>query len=389
MDDDPETAAKSAAKIPDPTEMTDHHPPDETASNRRTTSRRALLAGIGAAGIGGLAGCTGFQLQSSGNNEPPLLENRPDAVYFPTHTEGMKMVGMTDDGAYRCGLMFTWPHRFWTVTGQNLNRVELQDADSVHLMVAVWHAESGQVIPDVNPKLTLRRDGNEVTSLNPWPMLSQPMGYHFGDNVQLPEEGEYRVAVEVGEPSSRRFGSLEDAGSAGFEFSFDYQRSTLQELRFTDIPDAKEGTKGAVPPMEMQMLPSTRAPKPEALPGELGGAGTSGDADVAITVVDDATPYGGGEDESYLAVSPRTPYNRYMLPLMSLSASLTSEGETVFDDHLHAATGTDLGIHYGTVVSDAEEGDEVTVTVDAPPQVSRHEGYETAFVEMPDVAVTL
>ena len=44
---------------------------------------------------------------------------------------------------------------------------------------------------------------------------------------------------------------------------------------------------------------------------------------------------------------------------------------------------------YGTTVADVQTGDELTITVDSPPQTARHEGYETAFVDMPDVQVTL
>ena len=30
-------------------------------------------------------------------------------------------------------------------------------------------------------------------------------------------------------------------------------------------------------------------------------------------------------------------------------------------------------------------GDELSIAVETPPQTARHQGYETAFVEMPDV----
>lgn len=357
-----------------------------------TSSRRRFLAGVGAAGFGGLAGCMGFQLQSSNGREPSLAENRPDAVYYPTHTEGMEMVGMGGDGDYICMLSYTWPHRFWTVTGRETNRVTIQDGDSTHLMATVWHADAGLVTPDVNPKLTVRQTGDRVTSLNPWPMLSQPMGFHFGDNVQLPGDGEYQVEVSVGEPSAHRTGSLADAGAATFEFTLEFEQSKLEELRFTDVPDAREGTRGAVPRMEMNTemgMPKTKAPEASAFPGDLRGSGTAGDAEFVVAGLDDVARFDGNEGESYLAVSPRTPYNRYVLPLMSLSATVTRGDKTVYDDVLRATLDADLNAHYGAVVSGIESGDEVTVTVDAPPQLSRHEGYERAFVEMGDVSMTL
>jgi len=108
-----------------------------------------------------------------------------------------------------------------------------------------------------------------------------------------------------------------------------------------------------------------------------------------VTSLDDATAFDGGEDQQYLAVSPRTPYNRFPLPLMSLSATLSRDGEAVFDDYLYEWLDPDLGVHYGAVVDGVETGDELTISVDTPPQVSRHEGYETAFLNMPDATLTL
>ncbi|MEF8801397.1 MAG: iron transporter [Halolamina sp.] len=350
--------------------------------------RRAFLAGLGAAGLSGLAGCAGFSLESS-NRQPPLVENRPDGVYYPTHVEGMQMSGMGSDGAYKCALTYTYPHRFWTITGTNRNTVTVGEDDSLHLMPVVWHAETGIVTPDVNPNIAVAQDGERVTEVSPWPMLSQPMGFHFGDNVQLPGEGSYEITVSVGEPGSRRTGSLADAGSASFEFSLDYQRSKLDELSFTDIPEEKEGTLGAVPAMGMEMVPSTAVPEPDALPGTLRETGTSGDAEFAVTTLERSAQYGGSESEPYLAVSPRTRYNGYTLPLMSLSATLERDGETVYDDVLRATVSPELDIHYGAAVPSVETGDDLTIIIDAPTQASRHEGYETAFLEMEPVELTL
>jgi hypothetical protein len=350
--------------------------------------RRAFLAGLGAAGLTGLAGCAGFSLDSD-SREPPLVENRPDGVYYPTHTEGMLMAGMGSDGAYKCALTYSYPHRFWTVAGTNRNKVEVSEDDAVHLMPVVWHVDTGIVVPDVNPQLSVRRDGDSVTELSPWPMLSQPMGFHFGDNVQLPEQGRYDVAVSVGEPGSRRSGSLLDAGSASFEFTLEYEREKFEEIPYTDIPEEREGTLGAVPPMGMEMKPSTAVPEPDGLPGTLVGTGTSGDAELVVTRLEDSTEYGGNESDPYLAVSPRTPYNGYTLPLMSLSATLSRNGRTVFEGPLRETISPDLDIHYGAAVPSIETGDELTVTVDAPPQASRHEGYETAFLRMDPVELTV
>jgi hypothetical protein len=74
---------------------------------------------------------------------------------------------------------------------------------------------------------------------------------------------------------------------------------------------------------------------------------------------------------------------------MSLSAKLTRNGNAVFDDILRSTLDPELGYHYGAAVESVESGDSLTVTVDAPPQVSRHEGYETAFVKMPEMQMQI
>lgn len=350
--------------------------------------RREFLSWCGTAGAVGLAGCTGSELQES-SGDTSLVENRPKAVYYPTHVEGMQMAETTKDGAYKCALTYTFPHQFWLVTGDRKNKVKLNDNDSMHLMPVVWHQETGIVPADLNPQVRVRLDGEAVTSLSPWPMLSQPMGFHFGDNVQLPEEATYQIEVSVGEGSVNRAGRLADAGPASFTFSMEYSQARMDEIMYRNISEDKQGTKGAVSPMKMNMLPSTQLPKPSGLPGSVRGTETSGDGKFVVTTLDDATRFGGSENEAYLAVSARTPYNRYPLPLMSLSATLKRGSETIYDDILKAMIDSKLGYHYGTAVSDVKSGDQLTITIDAPPQTARHEGYETAFFEIPEITLEM
>lgn len=352
--------------------------------------RRDFLAATGALGVGSLTGCTGLPGSDGGSSAPPLVEDRPDAVYYPTHYEGMKMSGTEEQDGLACALTYTFPHRFWLVTGQDAKMVEVGSDDSVHMMLLIWNRRTEIVPPDANPQITVTQDGERVTQLSPWSMISQPMGFHFGDNVSLPGEGTYRVEVSVGEPTTRRTGSLADErGTTTFEFDIDFSEQSLEEIDYTDISSEREGTQGAVSPMEMDMIPTRQLPGEDTLPGTVRGEATSGDAVFVVTTLDDATRFGSAENETYLAVSPRTPYNRYPLPLMSLSGTLRRNGETVFDDILRETIDPELNYHYGAVVSDVQSGDELTVTVDAPPQVSRHEGYETAFLEIPEMSLTL
>jgi len=348
--------------------------------NGSDATRRAVLGGIGSAGLGSLAGCSGlFERQSTG--EPPVLEDRPNAVYYPTHVEGMEMIGMTDAGDRMIGLMYSYAHRFWTMDVGGVERVSPGDAD-VHLMASVWDPDSERVLPVRSGlSITITKDGTEVDSRTPWTMLSQNMGFHYGDNVVLDGDGTYTVTVETGGLSIQRLGDFEGrfGNAVTAEFEWEYSEAARDEISFRELDNA--GERGALDPMEMSM-PRSTAPAKSDLPGRVLGSGESGDATVVVTVDErDGNPS--------LVVSPRTPYNRYVLPQLSLSATLSRDGETVFEGPLSSAIDPERGYHYRAEVDVVESGDDLTITVDSSPQVSRHEGYETAFLSMADISLTV
>lgn len=355
--------------------------------------RDFLRAGAGL-GIVGLAGCTGmFETRSARSREFTTVEDREEKVYYPTHEEGMVMLGMSGDGRYRVGLMYSLPHAFWTITGTDLNLNQVGEDVTAHVMATIWDDETGTVLPTANVSGTFLKDGEETDSRSLWTMLSQNMGYHFGDNVVLDGEGTYTAELSIGAMQARRMGDLRGAFEEGTTIGveFEHTRDQLAEIPYEQLPD-KQGDPGALEPMKMEMdsgmeMPIAQVPSLEDLPN-VRATGVSGDADF-VAFTPDENPHFVDDDSTYLAVSPRTPYNRYPLPFMSLSATLSRDGSTVYDDILYDALGPDLGYHYGAAVDGVESGDSLTVTVDAPPQVSRHEGYETAFVTMPEMEMTL
>ncbi|PCR91052.1 iron transporter [Natrinema ejinorense] len=362
-------------------------------------NRRGFLrgtTGIGTAGIAGIAGCLeqlGFEEESAWAN-PPLVENRPDAVYLPASREEMGMYGMATDGDYAVALSYTFPHRFWIVSGGK-ELVEVNADDSLHLMVTLWDRETHTVLP-VDMRLEIRQEGSPIDGgvFSPWPMISQRMGFHYGDNVRLPGEGEYTVHVRA-DPltGTARTGAFEGRlkAPASLEVDFEYARSDINGLSFETIDEDRRGSRDALSLMahgeegsdgesdgQGAGPPTGQGPSVDELPGELLGTERSGDAKLPA-VVTDADRF--TDDGSYLAVFPRTPYNDVILPFTSLSAAIEREGERRDDGSLTATLDDEFGYHYGLAVDDVREGDRVTITVDSPPQVSRHDGYETAFFE--------
>lgn len=212
------------------------------------------------------------------------------------------------------------------------------------------------------------------------------------------------MELQFGPVNIRRTGAFRNtfdtAASATFEFDFD--RDERKDIMFKLLPE-KEGKLGALDPMQMKHIPITQLSPPKKLPGRHLGTETSGDATFAVMTVDQPpkgikdqtnnTNTNTNTDNVYLAVSARTPYNRYPVSSMTLSATLKRNGTTVFDEPkpLIATLDSDLGYHYGATFSRhrLKSGDTLRLMVDVPPQVTRHEGYETAFIDMPPMELTV
>jgi hypothetical protein len=348
--------------------------------------REALRAGAAFSGLS-VAGCLGLFETESVWRDAPLVEDRPDAVYLPAGIEEMATYGTAQAGQVSVALQYTFPHRFWTVTGTSTSRVEVQETDALHLMLTVWDEDSGVVLP-TESRLELRHEGSVVDSRALWSMLSQRMGFHYGDNVALDEGGSYVASVTLSPVDARLVGDLSGSfqETRRVDIEFEYDTDDVYDLEYSEIAEERRGSRSAVPLMrgDEGSGPVSTVPAPDALPGEVLGTATSGDAVFAASVIESGSRFAA--DSQYLLVSPRTPYNAIPFAQMELSATVTREnGDTSYEGRVPAAVDHEVGIHYGVDVEGLSSGDRIELSIDAPPQVSRHDGYETAFFEMPPV----
>ncbi len=317
-----------------------------------------------------------------------MLDDRPPGVYRPTHASGVRLVGTADAGAFRFALLYSYPDRFWELVGRQTYRRSVETADSVHLMALVWDPDTGVVLPEVGLTAEIRRDGELVAREAVYAMLSQRLGFHYGDNFALPGDGEYTVDISVGGLQIRRTGAF--AGRFGdpatVSIPFSYSSDERDAIPFRRPDDA--GTSGALSPADIEGVPAVRPP--DAVPGRHLGQRATGDARLDAYVLTDgaATRRGATGDEAYLALVSRTPHSGLLLPAMGLEALIERDGTTRFEGTLSRTMDPELGYHYGTPIPYLGSRDTVTVRVLTPPQVARHEGYETAFVEMPPVSWT-
>ncbi|RQG95955.1 DUF7350 domain-containing protein [Natrarchaeobius chitinivorans] len=442
----------------------------DTIDRRTFTRRTAAVTGMLA-----LAGCQRTDGESGDGSEPDPedgddsdddvmavpevveVEDPPDAVYVPTHREAMRMLEPIAAGDLRLAPMLSYPHPFWVIAGgggsdDEVQRVDPDDGRGVHMMFTLWDDESGVVLPiDDGTQLRISRDGEQVGQpRSPWPMISQEMGFHFGDNVSLPEDGTYSVEVTIPPVSTRKTGDLagrlEEGVTATFEFVYDdeFRHEVVGGVEYLDEEDW--GRRGALAPMDHgggmedgdhgddmggdehgdghghvddghhddhaddshhddheghHHVPYSALPDVEAYPGtlllesraddrpeETADLPRSGDAAFLSTVTEPGFRLADG-DERYLLVSPRTPYNRVPLADMSMTVTIERDGEVVAEPTLEQILDSEYGLHYGASIADVRADDTVTITIESPPQVARHRGYETAFLEMEPVELTV
>jgi hypothetical protein len=377
------------------------------------------------------------------------VEAPPDAVYVPTHREAMRTLEPIETGDVALAPMLSYPHPFWIVAGgsaDSLERVEPEEGHGVHMMFTVWDRETGIVLPvDDGARIRVFQDGEQVGSpLSPWTMISQEMGFHFGDNVSLPGDGSYTVEVELPPLSTRKTGALDDrlTDTVTAEFEFEYDEAFREEVvgGVEYLDEELWGQRGALEPMDHgdhthgdddghehgddhdhheehddhehsddehehddghdddhdhHEIPYSQLPSVEEYPGTvLHGADEdepaddadlprSGDAAFLAAVFDE----GEGalaDGDPYLLVSPRTPYNRVPLADMTMRATIERDGDAD-EVSLEQTLNGEYDLHYGATVADLEGGETVTIEIETPPQVARHQGYETAFLEMEPV----
>ncbi|WP_255151836.1 DUF7350 domain-containing protein [Halorarius halobius] len=347
--------------------------------------RRFLAAAGGATSL--LAGCSGITGTPTDTATPAGTEDLPDAIYVQKFRETMSMQGMAEAGPYTVAFMYAAPHVFWNVNGSELSKTPR--SGDIHGMAVVFHEPTNTVVPETGLSLKVEQGGDLVTQEVIYPMLSQRMGFHYGANFPLSGDGEYTAKVSVGAvPDSVALtgdyeGQFRESVDAEIPFAFNEKQREKVEVERLDA----YGRKGAVKPMQMGMMPQATAPPNDALPGRVIGDPLSDGARLVTTVLDGDAASRFGTD-AYLAVSARTRYNGLVLPAMTMDATVTRDGETVYDGTLTRTLDPDLGYHYGADVA-VQSGDELELQVTLPPQVARHEGYERALLDFEPVTLTV
>jgi hypothetical protein len=93
---------------------------------------------------------------------------------------------------------------FVIFNGTSERMVKPGPKSSFHLMVMLNDAHTGVPLPYASVWATITKDGKVVYDERQWPMISEYMGPHYGNDVSLPGAGQYKLSLLVSPPVSAR-----------------------------------------------------------------------------------------------------------------------------------------------------------------------------------------
>ena len=181
----------------------------------RSAYRAWSLVVAGVAGVA-LAGC-GSSASSSVTTVTPgttVPGSTSSGMNMGGSSKPMKVDGITPIPIHRLATA-TWQDMkisaeemtavpFFIFNGTREQKVNMPKHTSFHLMVMLNDARTNVAIPYASVWATIRKAGKVVYDERQWPMLSEYMGPHYGNNVSLPGAGEYDLSLLISPPVSAR-----------------------------------------------------------------------------------------------------------------------------------------------------------------------------------------
>jgi Fe2+ transport protein len=112
---------------------------------------------------------------------------------------------------------------FLIYNGTTLQEVKPPRNVSFHLMVLLNDAQTGVVIPYASVWATITDDSKTPFDESLWPMISQYMGPHYGNNVVLPGAGTYHLSLLISPPVSARHVEYQDVWLTSHRVNFTFR----------------------------------------------------------------------------------------------------------------------------------------------------------------------
>jgi uncharacterized protein involved in high-affinity Fe2+ transport len=99
---------------------------------------------------------------------------------------------------------------FVVYDGTSERMVKPSKKTTFHLMIDLNDARTNVPIPYAGVWATIRRGGKLVYDERLWPMISEYMGPHYGNDVSLPGKGTYQLSLLISPPVSARHVEYQD-----------------------------------------------------------------------------------------------------------------------------------------------------------------------------------
>jgi hypothetical protein len=169
-----------------------------SANKTSSSSSAAAASGSGSGSMAGMAGMSsgagsGSAASAGAGEEVDGIKPIPIQPLADANWQGMKIEARA---------MTAVPFVLFNGTSEQM--VKPGPKTSFHLMVMLNDSHTGVAIPYASVWATISRDGKVIYDERQWPMLSEYMGPHYGNNVALPGAGNYTLNLLISPPVSAR-----------------------------------------------------------------------------------------------------------------------------------------------------------------------------------------
>jgi uncharacterized protein involved in high-affinity Fe2+ transport len=168
-----------------------------SGTGRPATTNAAAAAGAAATGSGSASGS-----MASGMSMGPA-ETKAERVDGITPIPSQRL-GISEWQGMKITAMAMTAVPFVIFNGTEERTVKPPQDVSFHLMVELNDAHTNYPIPYASVWATVRKAGKVVYDDRQWPMISEYIGPHYGNNVVLPGAGRYQLTLLVSPPVSAR-----------------------------------------------------------------------------------------------------------------------------------------------------------------------------------------
>lgn len=152
-----------------------------------STAQGMSAGGSSSASMAGMSGSSGTASMSVNGIKPV-----PTQILATASWQGMKITARA---------MTAVPFVIYDGTTEQMVK---PGKASFHLMVMLNDAHTNVPIPYAGVWATISKGGKVVYDERQWPMLSEYMGPHYGNDVTLPGSGTYQLSLLISPPVSAR-----------------------------------------------------------------------------------------------------------------------------------------------------------------------------------------